>query len=121
MNGNSWVVTGNKGPGWLVDAGGMTVATGGLTVITSGIAEDGNVIVAAGAVSIASPSSDSGIDVYASAPTFSGDVIRGAVHQSSTSNALLLQKDTTALFSVSARDLNCVAMHVVLLVDIASI
>lgn len=92
------------GAGWQVNSGGMTLTSGGMTIVTGGINENGNVVLQAGTLSFASPSTTSGLDVYASVTSFTGNVIRGAVTPATSSLALQAREGANSLFTVSGEE-----------------
>jgi phage terminase large subunit-like protein len=93
----------------------MTVTSSGLTVLSGGIQEDGNVIMASGTVSIASPHASSGLAVEAAVSAFTGNAIIGRVPQGSSSNALKLERGsplfTVRIFSCFKGAVVCVRVN----------
>jgi hypothetical protein len=96
---NGWV-SAEYGAGWQVTTGGMTVLASGLTVLAGGVMMQGSLVGTSGTLSLASPHAQSGVDVYASVTSFTGNAIIGRTQFGTTSTALRMMEGANTLFDV---------------------
>lgn len=88
--------------GLSITTGGLSIGAGPLSVVAGGLASIGNLAVAAGSMSVTSSApAGTGMDVYASGATMTGNVILGALTAGATTkNALTLYEGTNRIWQV---------------------